>query len=239
MTAREMHYDFKQKLNKIDSQKFRGLLVPEIDVKLNEAQEIFVKIIAQPRLANQLGFEVNQRTIDDIRTIVVNQKEADGQALVVFENSSFIGSLPEDYWFFANAKVLATKSPCPARRLSTRIVQHDDEAELSPFDKSSFEWNIANIRFINEGIRVFTDGSFTPSKIILDYLKEPERIHNAQDWEGGTYIALDGTVLTGFQNCVLPRGIHGEIVDLAVLITSGDLALSTYQIRKDKLKITS
>jgi hypothetical protein len=39
MTAREMHYDFKQKLNKIDSQKHRNLKVPEIDWKLNEAQE--------------------------------------------------------------------------------------------------------------------------------------------------------------------------------------------------------
>ena len=61
MNAREMHYDFKQKLNKIDSQKYRNLLVPEIDWKLNEAQEVFVKIIAEPRLRSQLGFEINQR----------------------------------------------------------------------------------------------------------------------------------------------------------------------------------
>ena len=78
MNAREMHYDFKQKLNKIDSQKYRDLIVPEIDWKLNEAQEVFVKVIAQPRLQSQLGFEINQRTINDIRTIVIDQKPVDG-----------------------------------------------------------------------------------------------------------------------------------------------------------------
>ena len=52
------------KILKIDSQKYRNLIVPEIDWKLNEAQEAFVKIIAEPRLKSQLGFEINQRTID-------------------------------------------------------------------------------------------------------------------------------------------------------------------------------
>ena len=40
MNIREMHYDFKKKFNKIDSQKNRNLLVPEIDWSLNEAVNI-------------------------------------------------------------------------------------------------------------------------------------------------------------------------------------------------------
>jgi hypothetical protein len=49
MTIKEMHYDFKRKFNKVDSQKNRNILVPEIDLYLNEAEEIFVKLIAEPR----------------------------------------------------------------------------------------------------------------------------------------------------------------------------------------------
>ena len=48
MTIQDMHYDFKKKLNKIDSQQNRNLLIPEIDWTLNEAQELFVKITAFP-----------------------------------------------------------------------------------------------------------------------------------------------------------------------------------------------
>ena len=38
MNISEMHYDFKKKLNKVDSEQNRNLLVPEIDWALNEAQ---------------------------------------------------------------------------------------------------------------------------------------------------------------------------------------------------------
>ena len=238
MTAREMHYDFKQKLNKIDSQKYRNLRVPEIDWKLNEACELFIKIIAEPRLASQLGLEINQRTIDDIRTVVVNQKPVDGIIPTVFDTSSFIAALPEDYMFYVNSKVLATKSNCVDVKLSTRPVQHDDEAELSPFDRSSFEWRISNIRFISEGLRIFTDGTYNINKIMYEYIKLPRLIHNAQDFENGTY-KLNGISLTGSQSCELPVQTHREVVDLAVFITAGDLELPSYQIKQNKLKITS
>ena len=72
MTTREMHYDIKFKLNKIDSQQNKNLKIPEIDWVINEANEILIKLIAQPRVKNQFGFETSQRTIDDIRTIVRN-----------------------------------------------------------------------------------------------------------------------------------------------------------------------
>ena len=68
MNIREMHYDFKKKFNKIESQKNRNLLVPEIDWSLNEAIDILIKLVGSPRLRNGLGFEVSQITREDLRT---------------------------------------------------------------------------------------------------------------------------------------------------------------------------
>ena len=237
MTVKEMHYDFKQKLNKIDSQKYRNLKVPEIDWKLNEAQEVFVKIIAQPRFGKQIGFEINSRTINDIRTIVVDQTPTTGITPTVFDSSSYIAVLPEDYWFLAKSYVLATKGVCTGIRLKTREVQHDDEHELSPFDRSSFIWRTANIRFNKDGIRIFTNNEFTPTKLVMEYLKEPSMIHNAEDWPGGTYTTLNNVPLTVTANCELPKGVHREIVDLAVLITAGDLNLPDRQAKKEKVQL--
>ena len=73
MTVKEMQYDIKFKLNKVDSQQYRNLRIPELDWVINEAYEIFVKSIAEPRTSNYLGFETSQRTIDDIRTIVASK----------------------------------------------------------------------------------------------------------------------------------------------------------------------
>lgn len=238
MNSKEMHYDFKQKLNKIDSQKYRGFKVPEIDWKLNEAQELLVKMIAEPRLRSQLGLEVNQRTIDDIRTIVKDQKPSEYIVPTVFDESSFIVSLPSDYWFLAKIKILATKDTCTNILLyDSKEVQHDDNSESSMFDKSSFEWRVSNYRFNSEGIRVFTDATYTITKVGLEYLKQPRRIYNASDWGAGGYVGLDGVTYTGTQDSELPVGLHREIVDLAVFITAGDLNLPNYQTKQNKLRI--
>lgn len=237
MNIREQHYDFKQKLNKVDSQKDRNLIIPEIDWKLNEATEVFVKMIAQPRLRSQLGFETTQRTIDDIRTIVVDQKPQDYIVATAYDTTSFIVSPPVDYWYLAKIKILATKGDCTDVLLyDSKEVQHDDQSESSPFDKSSFEWRTSNYRFNKEGLRVFTDGSYTITKVGFEYIKRPVLVHNAQDYVNGTYNMLDGTVLTGFQNSDLPEGVHREIVDIAVMITAGDLNLPSYGLKQNKVK---
>lgn len=239
MTARELQYDFKQKLNRIDSQKFRNLLVPEIDWKLNEAQELFAKMIAQPRLRSQYGFEINQRTIDDIRTIVIDQKKVDGAVPSVYDVSSFsyVITLPEDYWYYSSGRVYATKGNCTDIRLKAKEIQHDDEAELSPFDRSSFEWRVSNIWFNSQGIVIFTDGTYTPTRFPIQYLKQPRIIHNAEDFEGGTYDTLEGVSLVGMSNCELPIGVHREVVDLAVLITSIDLNMPNVQLKQNKVRL--
>lgn len=237
MNAREMHFDFKMKLNKVDSQKYKNLRVQEIDWKLNEAQEVFVKMIAEPRFT-PAGFETSQRSIDDIRTLVVNQTLATGLVPTSFDATSFSAPLPSDYWFKVATKVYALKGDCPLTLMgNVRQVQHDDEHEVSPFDRSSFEWRQVNIRFFNGGIRVFTDGSFTIGRVVLDYIKRPSIIHNAQDAQGGSYKDLKGVTLTGSQACLLPEGTHREIVDLAVMITAGDLSLPDYQLKQAKVQL--
>lgn len=237
MDSKAMHYDFKQKLNKIDSQQYRNFRVPEIDWKLNEAMEIFIKSIAEPRVNNHLGFEVNQRTIDDIRTIVVNDKA------LSFKNTSnqgkeFIYSLPTDYLFYVSASATISREGCPDREAVCILRQHDDLHEQSSFDKSSFEWKTVNFRFFGEGIKVFTDGTFEIKDFRINYIREPKYIHNAQDFlPSQTYKMPNGVLLSGTQDCELPKHTHREIVDIAVLIVTGDLQIPDYQIKQAKLNL--
>lgn len=235
MNIKEMHYDFKQKLNKIDSQKNRDLIVPEIDWKLNEAIELFVMMIAEPELSQELGFEATQRTIDDIRTIVVDQRPSEAITPLVYDEISYISDLPSGYWYYLNSNILCSKGTCTGIKVDTVLVEHDDRNESSYFDKSSFEWRVSNVRFNNKGLRIFTDGTFKVDKVWFEYIKRPAKVHNAEDFIGGTYTALNGTVLTGTSNCDLPEGTHGRIVDIAVLITAGDLSLPDYQLKQAKI----
>ena len=77
MTISEMHYDFKKKLNKVDSEQNRNLLVPEIDWALNEAQELFIKMIVEPRQRSFIGFEKSQRTVWRRARLHAHQRIAD------------------------------------------------------------------------------------------------------------------------------------------------------------------
>lgn len=229
MTIEEMHYDFKKKLNKVDSNQNRNLLIPEIDWALNEAQEIFIKLIVQPRVVNHLGFEKNQRTRDDISSIVKSDN------MLVLDN---IVSLPKDYMFFISGDVLMEKDGCGERNGSLCIRQHDDDFESSPFDKSSFEWKTVNGVFVSNGIKLFDDGTFINKKLLLNYIKKPVYIHNAKDFgNGGIYRLPSGMELSGFVNCELPEHTHREIVDIAVALIAGELLSSDYQVKLGKLNI--
>lgn len=232
MNAKEMHYDFKKKLNKIDSQQYRNLLVPEIDWTLNEAQELFVKMIAEPRVRTALGFEKSQRSIDDIRTLVVRPDSDPNACINIVDN---VAELPDNYWFYVSANVNMSKNGCDQVSRHFHIRQHDDEFEVSDFDKSNFEWRTVNGVFFEGGIRLFDDGTFTNESLCMTYIKRPRYIHNAADFRGGTYNRLDGTNLTGTQSCELPEGTHREIVDIAVLLATGEIESPNYQIKQAKL----
>ena len=235
MSIKNMHYDFKMKLNKVDSQKYRNFKPQQIDWILHEAYGIFIKTIAQPRLGSALGFETNSRTINDIRSLVVENKEV---TPVEFNSTSLKAVLPEDYWFLVSSYALGKKGDCEDV-IQTRLVQHDDRHEVSPFDKSSFEWRESNYRFYNEGLRFFTDGTFTLNKVYLDYIKTPKYIHFADAVAGGTYKLPSGVVLTGYQNPEVSPTLHSEIVDIAVLITTGTLQIPDYQVKMAKLNLNN
>lgn len=226
-----MHYDFKTKLNKIDSQQYRNLRIPEIDWKLNEAQELFVKLIAKPRLRNHLGFETSQRSIDDIRTIVIKD--------YCSNITNNIGTLPLDYWHFISGEVLMNKGVCKGVKGTIKIRQHDDEFEKSPFHCSSFDWREVNAVFFEDGLKFYDDGTFTISDFCINYIKKLEYIHNAADFGSGSYRLPSGVMLTGKVDSELPDHTHREIVDIAVSLASNELQSPDYQNKMQKLNINN
>jgi hypothetical protein len=233
MNIEEMHYDFKQKLNKIDSQQYRNLKVPEIDWKINESIGLFVKIVAEPKYATRLGFETSQRVIDDIRTIV---EDAIPLVKAATKGETDVFVLPVNYLYYVGTEELIMESgtcKLPADRIIVR--QHDDDFQSSPFDRSSFLWREVNIRFYKNGIRVYNSGEFVTDVLSIDYIRKPASVNNSESYPGGVYKTLGGIPLTSNVNCDLPAHTHREIVDLAVAITTGDLQIPDYQIKKDKL----
>jgi hypothetical protein len=224
---KNMHYDFKQRLNKIDSNAYVGLKIPEIDRVLNRAINFYILLVAVPRFRNQFGFEISQRSIDDIKELVINDSE-----LVITNN---VAVLPSDYLYYLSTETLTgTKDTCVNKKLNAILIKHDDKNNDAEFYDSNFDWGECNIRFFNGGIKLF-NSDFTITKFSINYLKVHPYVHNAGNFGSGSYTLPNGTVLGSppFVDCLLPDITHSEIVDLAVLLTTGDLDLqNSYQLKQ-------
>lgn len=228
-----MHYDFKKKLNKVDSQQYKNLLIPEIDWVLNEAQSLFIDMIAQPRLHQHLGFERSQKNIDDIRTVVVE----DSCLSVVSSNSvSTLFALPEDYRYYIKGEVKMSKEPCGDSVGRLHIQRQGDEFEEHSFYDSSYEWRHVNGEFVGGGLRAYHK-DFTIVDLCINYIKNPLYIHNADNFRNGTYNLPSGETLIGTQNSELPSHTHREVVDLAVLITTGEIQAPDFQQKFTKIQL--
>ena len=215
MTVEEMHYDFKVKLNKVDSQRNRNLTIPNIDWKLNEAQELFVQETLRLRLNNELGFEKTQQGMDAVRTIVVS-----GYDIAVIDK---VAPLPDDYWHFISGTANFQKQGCSDRTGIIKTQEINTLYNRSSFDKSSYEWGEVTSVFEGNNLVLSPSVSFNINEVTINYIRRPRRIHNAKDYKAGSYTALDGTVLTGSADCELPEHVHRKIVDIAVFSTVSDL----------------
>ena len=237
MDVGEMHYEFKLKLNKVDSLDYNNFLVPEIDWYLNEAQHIFIKTRYSGNNSRAAGFEASQKRTDDLRNLVVKD-----QIIATVPTSSdpsvYEALLPfqgiERYMFALRVMANGFKGTCEGK-LNCIQTQHDDlnDTLKNPFYAPSFEWREVPVVYGTSGggasdlnkLFVYTDGTFSITSINLDYLRHPARIAHPTVFAGGQYLLPDnsGTLITLDQNCELAEHTHKEIVDLAVQLVAGDI----------------
>lgn len=228
MTIVDMHFDFKQKMNKVDSQAFINYRVQEIDRLLNDSMMLFIKSVVFPRNANLSLVERNQRTIDDIRTIL-----SEVNSSTVADNKC---EMPIDYMFYLKAEALCSKKG-HTKMLRVLKRRHRDRFERSSFYDSSFEWGELMGYFRENHIQFFPKDDFAIISCDLCYVREPKYMHFAAGVNGGSYTLGDGTTLQGTQDCELPNHTHNEIVDLAVMIAKGIVHQDGYAASKEKLKL--
>lgn len=230
MTIAEMSLGVRMRLNALDASRYRRFKQPHIDWALNEAEEVFKQAVIDPR-RRDIGVEVTQRNLDDLREITVNQKPAEAIQLEVFDESSYAGALPDDYRHFLRGYVNAKKGEC-TKRVRAFLAQLDDEFEADPFTKSSFEWEEVNFHPLQGSLfRVYTDGTFVAQSMIMDYLRKTKYMHNAAAYTGGEYLTPDGVTLSGSQDCELAHHTHSDIVEIAVAILTNSLRIGDYQMK--------
>lgn len=234
MDIKSMHYEFKLKLDRIDTLSNPDFNVAEIDWLLNEAQLLFVKQRFTQNNNQRSGFETTQKRIDDLSTLVVKYPEQSG--ITPLNNSIDLSTLKFPYLFLLRGEVDVQLNPNCIKRVPLKYIQHDDltEALKDPFTKSSLDYIIYTVGKTNNSnsssIYLYS-GDYTVTAVYPEYIKYPNRMSL------GGYKFIDGVVTTT-SNCELPEQVHSEIIDLAVQLASLNIQNPEYiQLKNAKIQI--
>jgi len=226
MTVLEMHYDFRLKVGMIESLQTRAFTDAEIDWFLNESKDIFTKrFMKLDSQGRRKGFEMDQKDIDDLKSLVVKFPEQPALPLAYYADMHIyeldLNLLAHNYLFFIRGIVNVTDDTC-SYKAQLKHVRHGDlnEALADPFNKSDKKRVLFNFGRSENGasssIYLYPDVNHTLDNIVIEYIKTPAKINI------GTYTYIDGTAPTA-QDCDLPEHTHNQIVDIAVLIASGQI----------------
>jgi hypothetical protein len=230
-------YKIDQRLNKLSTNEHQQIQLEDKILALNEAQ---IKLIKQKidgfSTVSGLGLDSFKKRYEDLQKLVVNYK--DGELKLSLKNkqinqwTAYIETLSPKYMFYIDSYVIADKERCKDRKIwiNRDLTKHGDLQFLLNNDhyKPSFEYQETFNFVSSDEISIFTDGTFTPKKIYVSYMRYPVYI----DKEG--YVKFDGTPSTD-QDCELETYLEDELLDLTVqnlaMYTENQSAVQSSQMR--------
>ena len=230
-------YKIDQKLNKLSTNEHQQIQLEDKILALNEAQ---IKLIKQKvdgiSTVSGMGLDAFKKRYEDLQSLVVtyNNQPLD----LTIKNAQLnqwaakTDVLNPKYMFYIDSYVLADKGKCKNRKLwiNRDLAKHGDLQYClnNEHYKPSFEYQETFNFLSSDEISIFTDGTFTPTKIYISYMRYPQYI----DKEG--YIRLDGTPSVD-QNCELALYLEDELLDLTVqnlaMYTENASAMQSAQYR--------
>jgi hypothetical protein len=211
-------YKIDQRLNKLSTNDHQQIQLEDKILALNEAQ---IKLIKQKvdgiSTVSQLGLDSFKKRYEDLQNLIISYNS--GELPLTLKNEELnqwkanIHELEPKYMFYIDSYVLADKGRCKDRKIwiNRDLAKHGDLQFILNNDhyKPSFEYQETFNFLSSDEISIFTDGTFTPKKICISYMRYPVYI----DKEG--YVKFDGTPSTN-QDCELETYLEDELLDLTV-----------------------
>lgn len=230
-------YKIDQKLNKLSTNVHQQINLEDKILALNEAQ---IKLIKQKvdgfSVVSGMGLDAFKKRYEDLQSLVVTYNHQPLDLTLKNEelNQWFanLHLLVPKYMFYIDAYVLADKGVCKDRKIwiNRDLAKHGDLQFIlnNTHYRPSFEYQETFNFLSTDEISIFTDGTFTPSKVYMSYMRYPVYINK----EG--YIMLDGEPSFD-QDCELELYLEDELLDLTVqnlaMYTENAAAVQSAQFR--------
>lgn len=231
------HYNFKLKLNEMDSSTKLEFSPAEIDEYLNSALMYWVKQRDSGNNVLKQGAEMTQRRIDNLSPLLV-----DNELVAVLSSADNVykfdlGALTQNYFRFMRASI--TIDECPDRIPVTDVARHGDLHHIlsDNYRKPSIIWKRAVASFgrgtadAERHISIHSNGAYTVTGLYLDYYKLPVTVTI------GGYNDINGAakVKTQFD---IPSEYVEEVVLLAVKIAAGHIQDPSTQLYAAEINLS-
>lgn len=262
MTIQEMHYDFKIKIDKIDTNQKYNFNPAQIDWLLREAQWVWLKNTYGFSKSMKSGFEVTEGRIQDLKALHIKSPEDQPSipAFIVDTDIylSRLENLEHDHLFTTRVKAKIRQNNCE-KTVGVSIVQTDDlnDAIVDPFNRPNFRFGrvlavygrtsnggSSAIHRNGNGTLYLYSKDFEILEVYIDYIKYPNRM-----WVG-TYNLTDNLLPKNASNayiyqvgdtpidCEFNSHTHNEIVDIAVYLASTSIEdPNLVKLKQNKLLI--
>ena len=213
-------YKIDQKLNKLSTNEHQRIQLEDKILALNEAQ---IKLIKEkvdgPPTPSGAGMDATRKRYEDLQKLVEYWEDHPLELKLTNKElnkwTASLSNIRPAYMLYVDAYVIADKGKCKDRKIwiNRDLLAHGDIQFVlnNVHYKPSFEYQETCSYVASDQIDIFTDGTFTPTKLYLSYLRYPLYIDKAG------YVKLDGKDSTD-QNCELKNYLEDELVDLAVKI---------------------
>lgn len=216
ISAERLSYKLDQRLNKLSTNDHQQIQREDKVLALNEAQIKLIKLKVDGNNLYKLGLDGFKKRYQDLQFLVENPED---HPLTLTLSDKYLNKYltvtptSPRFMFYLDSYMIADKGNCKNRVLYSNgdLVKHADITLLLNNDnyKPSFEYQEILVDISSDELHYYTDGTFTPKKVYLSYLRYPVEI----DLEG--YVKFDGTDSVTV-DCELEEYLEDELLDLAV-----------------------
>ena len=217
ISAIQLLYNLDLRLNKVASLASQQFGPEDKLLILNQSQLRLIKLKVSENNVYKIGLDGFKKRYQDLQFLVENFEDhpLDLKLSDKLTNKYIadISTLTPKFMFYIDSYMTADKGECKDRILycNKDLVKHADINTLLQNDnyKPSFEYQETICDISSDELHYYTDGTFTPKKVYLSYIRYPKEI----DIQG--YIKFDGSPSIN-QDCELEDYLEEELLDLAV-----------------------
>lgn len=226
-------YKIDQKLNKLSTNEHQQIQLEDKILALNEAQIKLIKAKFDGQSTPVgLGLDGSKKRYEDLQKLIETYEDHPLDLVQTDHRfnqwTASLDIITPAYMFYIDCYIIADKGKCIDRiiYINKSLIRHADLSVLlnNSNYKPSFEYQETFNSIASNAISIYTDGTFTPKKLYLSYMRYPKWI----DKEG--YVKLDGQESIN-QDCELKSYLEDELVDLTVQ----NLAMYTENISATQL----